>query len=269
MEHSPIGLFEDRPTLSFIYRNRMPAVTVVVSNTSRWCNITTAALQLSYDKQAAGTGFGPELQAQSVYRAADQWSWQFGQDDPHNLLGTLSPTPSADLAGCCSNPNATAGQYDPKYPLEQGLLSRSGWGLVDESAMPLVDWPLESDQLEDAWLLSDERSGSEDWLLLGCGTDYRGCMGDFVKTAGKIGFPNRAGLGVWWSRHWGDESGNKRMVDAVGVMTEDHILKDVVDGFAAHGLPLQVLVLDMEWHEMMKPAACSQFGGNAVWGGYR
>ena len=46
--------------------------------------------------------------------AGGGWSWRAWEPEPLNLLGTLQPTPSADLAGCCSNPNASAGEYDTK-----------------------------------------------------------------------------------------------------------------------------------------------------------
>ena len=46
--------------------------------------------------------------------AGGGWSWRAWEPEPLNLLGTLRPTPSADLAGCCSNPNASAGEYDTK-----------------------------------------------------------------------------------------------------------------------------------------------------------
>lgn len=31
------------------------------------------------------------------------WTYTYGNEDTGNLLGTLAPTPSADLAGCCNN----------------------------------------------------------------------------------------------------------------------------------------------------------------------
>ena len=59
---------------------------------------------------------------------------------------------------------------------------------------------------------------------------HRQCLADFSTLAGNVAFPPLSGLGVWWSRHWGDESGNKKMVDAVGVMTEGNIQSMVLDG---------------------------------------
>jgi hypothetical protein len=56
------------------------------------------------------------------------WTWNAWEPETKNLKGTLQPTPSADLAGCCTNPNVTAGEYDtkPHYVLQPGLLSRGG-----------------------------------------------------------------------------------------------------------------------------------------------
>ena len=63
------------------------------------------------------------------------WGFTYGDSAAGNLLGTLAPTPSADLAGCCNNSMG----WDPKYPLEPGLLSRDGWAIVDDSQGPLLD----------------------------------------------------------------------------------------------------------------------------------
>lgn len=201
------------------------------------------------------------LQARSL--TPNGWSWAVTDTADDNLLGTLFPTPSADMAGCCSNPNASAGHYDPKYPLDRGLLSRSGWALIDDSKSPLMNWNATSQHIEDAWISSALRTGNPDLYLFGCGLAYKKCLGDFSSIAGPIAFPPLFGLGVWWSRHWGDESGNKkcappcfscntcllslnpllyRMVDAVGVMTEQAIITDVLEGYAEHNLPLHVLV---------------------------
>jgi alpha-glucosidase (family GH31 glycosyl hydrolase) len=82
--------------------------------------------------------------------------------------------------------------------------------------------------------------------LFGCGLNFRGCLADFTSIAGPIAMPPLHGVGVWWSRHWGDESGNKQMVDAVGVMSDEVLTTEVLDGYEQHNLPLHVLVCDME-----------------------
>ena len=123
--------------------------------------------------------------------------------------------------------------------------------------------------LETAWISPQPRkAGAADLHLLGCGTDYKSCMADYTSVAGAIAMPPLFGVGVWWSRHWGDESGNKQMVDAIGPMSEKIVMKDVVDGYRSRDLPLNVLVMDMEWHEMLGPPTCKDFKGKSEWGGY-
>ena len=53
--------------------------------------------------------------------AGPGWSWSAWEADKLNLLGTLPATPSADLAGCCSNKNVTAGALTPRPPLQSPL----------------------------------------------------------------------------------------------------------------------------------------------------
>jgi hypothetical protein len=158
------------------------------------------------------------LQARSIQPGG--WSWHASDSAvaDGNLFGTLFPTPSADLAGCCSNPNATAGHYDPKYPLDKGLISTAGWALVDDSASPLMEWDAQSQHIEDAWISSAPRTGNSDYYLFGCGTAYKQCLADFTAIAGPIAFPPVYGVGVWWSRHWGDESGNKKYAPVIRLL---------------------------------------------------
>ena len=53
-----------------------------------------------------------------------------------------------------------------------------------------------------------------------------------------------------------------------GPMTEKAILEDVVDGYMQRDLPLNVVVLDMEWHTQTKFPECDTFLGIKGWGGY-
>lgn len=46
-------------------------------------------------------------------------------------------------------------------------------------------------------------------------------------------------------------------------------MTEVVDGYVSRDLPLNVVVLDMEWHSMLDPATCKEFIGKKGWGGMR
>ena len=409
IEYDPLGVFEDRQSLSFLYRNRSAPTTFHASTDSKFCNITTSAIALSfrfgvvaapacnatlYPNADVGCGSGgkytcagaraqpqptsalsvaqccaacnalttcgafvshastsstatgdcylmktggsfvtgtrpshfivgaktphfapspsppsppaPAPSAATAFfkahdltvvsiapaaaaaaaapRTAMSWSWRAGDDDDGNLQGTLRAEADgnkhADLAGCCDNPDgASTGNWDPKYPIETGILSRHGWALVDDNkeSSVLVDWAVDSTDIVDVWPLplaeqrtSDDGSTVADWYLFGCGRDYRGCMADFSTVTGNIALPPLNGLGVWWSRHWGDESGNAAMVDdpRVGVMSEHAIVSEVLEGYASRNLPLHIMVMDMEWHEMAPSPSCVGFEGKAKWGGY-
>ena len=212
---------------------------------------------------------------------ADGWRWSAGDDASGNLLGTLKPiadgNPHSDLAGCCDNPEgASTGRWDPQFPIERGLLSRDGWALIDDNiaSSTLVQWENSSTDVVDVWPfpLAEQRgsaSGS-DWYFFGCGLDFRDCLEHFTRVAGNIALPPLSGVGVWWSRHWGDESGNKAMVDdpRVGVMSESNLVAEVLTGYADRTLPLHIVVLDMEWHEMAPSPSCRGFLGVKKWGGY-
>ena len=48
--------------------------------------------------------------------------------------------------------------YDPKYKLEEGLISKSGWSVIDDSASPLFDLDPAGDLIKDGWISSTPRT---------------------------------------------------------------------------------------------------------------
>lgn len=81
-----------------------------------------------------------------------------------------------------------------------------------------------------------------------------------------MAMPTQSSLGVWWSRHWGNPHNIPWGKEYFGAMTETNVMEKVVVPYQEKGLPLHVLVMDMEWHEMFAPK-CYQKGPGA-WGGY-
>lgn len=109
----------------------------------------------------------------------------------------------------------------------EGLLSRDGWHLVDDSGQHL---------LVDAWAASRESQGlgsNTDWYLFAYGEDYRAAFRSLACIAGRVPLPRRATLGSWYSRYWPYTSDEFR-----GILLE----------YRAHGFPLDIMVLDMDWH---------------------
>ena len=105
---------------------------------------------------------------------------------------------------------------------------------------------------------ASEKPGSyTDWYFFGYGHDYRKALGDYVRVAGRIPLPPRFAFGAWWSRYWA---------------YSDQELDELVRGFRENDTPLDVLVIDMDWHisdEQLKAAGeTDQSGQRLGWTGY-
>ena len=149
-----------------------------------------------------------------------------------------------------------------KEPIEPGLISRDGWTVVDDSARPLFDsadfsfvngenspWP---------WVMQRPAGDRQDWYFFGYGHDYKQALGDYILVAGRIPLPPRFAFGAWWSRYWA---------------YTDQELDDLVRGFRQNDVPLDVLVIDMDWHPTFGPSgagkhAMDQSGHTMGWSGY-
>ena len=83
----------------------------------------------------------------------------------------------------------TARGSKTEEPIEPGLVSRSGWALVDDSTRPLFDSAdfrfLNGEKSEWPWVMerpANEKPGAyTDWYFFGYGHDYRQALGDFVR----------------------------------------------------------------------------------------
>ena len=105
---------------------------------------------------------------------------------------------------------------------------------------------------------ANEKPGSYvDWYFFGYGRDYRKALGDYVRVAGRIPLPPRFAFGAWWSRYWA---------------YSDQELDELVRGFRENDTPLDVLVIDMDWHinqEQLKAMGEKDLSGYGLgWTGY-
>lgn len=210
LEWSEDGVFEDRATLGIVHR-ALPAPEYVVDRADGWLRIDTGELRLRY-RPGADRFTAANLEV--TFRCGGKpVSWHPGDVDSLNLMGTTRTLDS------------TNGADD--VDLEPGILSRSGWAIVDESDRPLFDHG------DPPWVLARPDGERQDWYLFAYGLDYRTALNDFVRVAGRIPLPPRYALGYWWSRYWA---------------YSDDELRGLVTEIADHGIPLDVLVIDMDWH---------------------
>ncbi|MGO9324601.1 MAG: TIM-barrel domain-containing protein [Terracidiphilus sp.] len=254
MEWSATGEFEDHASFVFINR-RLPVPKFVAGTVSegsaQFRTIKTDALMLTYDP--AGDGhFTPQNLSIEFSVDAKKVVWHPGDADTGNLEGT---TRTLD----------TARGSKTEEPIGEGLVSRAGWVMVDDSTRPLFDSAdfrfLNGEKSEWPWVMerpANEKLGSySDWYFFGYGHDYKQALGDFVRVAGRIPLPPRFAFGVWWSRYWA---------------YSDEQFDELVRDFRQNDTPLDVMVIDMDWHmsdeQLRAMGAVDQSGQMLGWTGY-
>ncbi|GAB4539759.1 MAG: hypothetical protein Kow0063_28860 [Anaerolineae bacterium] len=207
LEWSETGQFEDRGTYAFPTR-RAPAPDFESRVEDGVLTIDTGALRLRY---VAGSGrFTAENLSIHFELNGQPQVWKPGMPNPMNLRGT----------------RRTLDECEGDAALEEGLISRAGWALFDDSRSVVFNY-------EDGWVAPRPDYELQDWYFFGYGHDYKAALADYIHFGGRVPLIPRFVLGAWWSRYWA---------------YSDQDLKDLVRGFEEHGLPLDVLVVDMDWH---------------------
>jgi alpha-glucosidase (family GH31 glycosyl hydrolase) len=223
MEWSADNHFEDRPSIVFL--NRRLAVPAFEQHLQHGnLTIHTSALDLTYRATSQQSFSAANLQIKLRVERREV-TWHPGDAATGNLMGTTRTLDNA------------RGEKTLE-PMEQGLLSKDGWAVVDDSTRPLFDsddftfthgqqspWP---------WVIERAQGTSQDLYFFGYGHDYKQALGDYVRVAGRIPLPPRFAFGSWWSRYWA---------------YSDQDLEDLVHGFQQNSTPLDVLVIDMDWHK--------------------
>jgi alpha-glucosidase (family GH31 glycosyl hydrolase) len=230
MEWAADGKFEDHASLVFLNR-RLPLPEFTHESTPNGGRtiIQTSALKLVYSPGNSDGKFAAENLSITFSLDGKEMVWKPGMPDTGNLLGTtrtLDRVQGSDVQ------------------LEPGLISRDGWTIVDDSTRQLFDsddfsftagerspWP---------WVTARPAGERQDWYFFGYGHDYKRALYDYTRVAGKIPLPPRFAFGAWWSRYWG---------------YTDQQFNQLVRGFHQHDTPLDVLVIDIDWHPTFNEVA--------------
>ena len=223
MEWTADGKFEDHASFVFINR-RLPVPTFSKEEAGKKLTLKTSALSLTYDRSVDDGKLTPENLSVELTVNGRQVTWHPGMTDTENLEGT-----TRTLDGARGGKTAE--------PMEQGLVSRSGWVLVDDSTRPLFDSDnfsfKEGEKSPWPWVVERPAGERQDLYFFGYGHEYKKALGDFVKVGGRIPLPPRFAFGTWWSRYW-DYS--------------DQEIEEIIHGFRQNSTPLDVFVIDMGWH---------------------
>ena len=233
MEWADDTQFEDRATMGVVNRN-LPTPKFTTTESKSKVVIKTADMTLTYTGQEKFS----ESNLSIVFRMADPKAkkgvktviWKPGMDDSGNLLST---TRTLDK---CSGFN-TSESYD------KGVLSRDGWAILDESERH-VFVPVDSDWKY--WAECRPEGERQDLYFFGYGHDYTDALADFTKVCGKIPLPPKYAFGYWWCRYW---------------EYSDYELIDLAEHFKAYNIPMDVMIIDMDWHETWNKIAAATPAG--------
>src|SRR6202522_2281859 len=247
MEWAADGKFEDHASLVFLNR-RLPAPEFTHESAPHGGStvIQTSALKLVYTPGNADGKFAPDNLSITFSLNGKEIIWRPGMADTGNLLGTtrtLDRVQGSDVQ------------------LEPGLISRDGWTVVDDSTRQLFDSDdfsfAEGERSPWPWVTARPAGERQVWDFFGYGHDYKRALDDYTRVSGKIPLPPRFAFGAWWSRYWS---------------YTDQQFNQLVRGFHQHDTPLDVLVIDIDWHPTFNEVAGNSqvdaSGHKLGWTGY-
>ena len=203
LEYDPEGIFEDRATQSFFYRDLEESPhTVAVEDGC--ILIDTPDLVLEYRENEP---FAPETLSIRL-KSFPGALWHFGEKEAEQLKGTARTLDEANGA----------------IPLEDGVISRNGYAVIDDSQRLVLT--------EDGWF-DVRREGIQDTYFFGYGHAYLDCLKDFYRITGAPPLLPDYALGNWWSRYY--------------AYTQQEYC-GLVERFEREDIPFSVGVVDMDWH---------------------
>ncbi|MBQ4066884.1 MAG: DUF5110 domain-containing protein [Clostridia bacterium] len=163
--------------------------------------------------------------------------WHFGDELKNNLGGTL----------------VTLDGVSGERPLPDGIISIDGFYVLDDSGKPL---------LQNGWIKNRPKEHKTDLYFFAYGTDYKSALRDLAAVSGSFELPRKCVFGSWYSRWWR--------------YTAEEFL-DLVDQYDKNDFPLDIMVMDMDWHyqdwghsegEPFALYGYGHCGGNLGWTGY-
>ena len=228
IQYSSKKVFEDRSTFAVVNR-RLPVPAFTTSEEDGYLYIKTEAVTLKYRTGSNPTTLRnrPEFLSVTFDMNGHEVVWYPGKDDALNLKGTTRTLDN--------------GRGDSKRgELENGILSRGGWALIDESASAkrgdgsrtFAFEPMEEGGMDWAKPLADE--SATDWYILCYGHDYKKALGDFVKIAGRIPMPPDYMFGYWYSKY--------QRYTAQDFM-------DITMDIENNRIPIDIMIMDVDWHK--------------------
>ena len=245
MEYSPNGIFVDAPT-AVVQKRDWPAVPVTSIKKDGWLILSSSAMTLRY-KLNSGPFTADNLKI-TWKNTGGAHNWQPGDVDTQNLGGL---TYSLDHVSQDNLPkddrDSPVNDIIPgiDIPLEKakpGLLSRSGYALIDDSHTPL--WNAQKN-----WIQPRAQPYGQDWYLFTYYHDYQNVFNEYAQLCGPIPMIPRYTLGTWitdFNFEYFPNTAEAREPDFERY-NQQHLEEELTRLRQSH-IPFDTLVLDFAWH---------------------
>ncbi len=222
IEYAPDGKFVDAPSWFATQRATRDKDAQITAQNGK-VEINTGVMHLFLDDSAK-----PVTQDNlhvDIKKGSGIVTWKPGMHSDQNLGGTIT----------------TLDMRQEAVNLGEGLLSRDGWYLLDDSHSALFVGD---------WIQSRPKNNGLDWYLFGYGDDYHAAFRSLTAAGGPVPLPRKYTMGIWYSRYW-------------PYSADDY--KTIVGEYEQHGFPLDNIVMDMDWHLNQKEINIPGVDG---WTGY-
>lgn len=228
LEYATDGKFVDAPTMFAANRSSLlPMSELTVKELGNNCyEIRTAALRIWFRND----GYPFSTSNLKVYYTLD------GKEKTFTNRFVLGK----NLGG----PVETLDRVTEAIPMNDGLLTRSGWYMIDDNR---------GDLLVNGWLEPrDTRTHLQDQYCFIYGNDYRAALSSLGAVSGHVPMTRKYMHGVWYCRYWD--------------YTADEFL-GIIHDYDNNQFPLDNLVFDMGWHTNDATEGTGH-NGHLNWTGY-
>jgi alpha-glucosidase (family GH31 glycosyl hydrolase) len=248
LEYSPFGAFADAPS-AVVQKRDWLAVPVESHEEQGWLVAATRGMTVRY-RLGSGAFSAANLEVSWQDRVGAAHHWHPGEVDSGNLGGltySLDNIATANLPRDGTELASPVGDSIPGIDLVlpkalPGLLSRSGYAFIDDSATPL--W-----NARGSWIEPRAHAGGQDWYLFTYDRDYHRVLQEYAELCGAIPMIPRYALGAmvtdfnfeYFPGSAESQRPDFRHYDQQRLLRELSRLRD-------NRIPLDMLVLDFAWH---------------------
>ena len=245
IEYSETAQFEDRATFTIVNRN-LDVPSYMTTDDGTYLYITTERLSLKYRKGSdpRTVPASPDNLSVTIDNNGTPAYWYPGKPDPLNLKGT------------CRTLDGLTGD-SKRSDMEAGVISRSGWAVVDDSwSATRSDGGRSYALVPDAdmgypWWNERADAHAMDVYLFAYGRNYRKAVADYISIAGRIPLPPDYVFGYWYSKY-------------ASYSADDY--RQIMSDLKNNNIPTDVMILDMDWHWNGNASSMSE--GRGGWTGW-